>query len=268
MILPSTWYCKGTIMAKRNNSGSTKIRFDRVVLSATGAAKDTLWSRTTVGQEVRISQEITSYEDDCSTSMALDWTKAYAAVGGSFFFLKDDVIQTFEDAGATERHPRTAIGYDDAYVYFVVCDGRDEGVSEGMSMAELGDFFKNTLGAEWAINQDGGGSSTMVVNGDVKNNPSDGSERAVANGMMMCNLLAKSQSTTFDTDDELEATGSANVRLGPGTNYAIKSSVSSGADGDVLEHELNGVYAKGYYWWYIDFSTTSGWVAESLLDYR
>jgi len=52
------------------------------------------------------------------------------------------------------------------------------------------------------------------VNGTVMNNPSDGSERAVANGMLMCNLVAKSQSTTFSANDAVRTTASANVRQG------------------------------------------------------
>jgi hypothetical protein len=42
--------------------------------------------------------------------------------------------------------------------------------SEGMTIPELARSAKNTLGASWGISQDGGGSSTMVVNGQVMNN--------------------------------------------------------------------------------------------------
>ncbi len=33
----------------------------------------------------------------------------------------------------------------------------------------------------------------------------------------------------------------------------------------MVSHQLNGVYAKGYYWWKCNFSGTIGWIAESLL---
>ena len=92
--------------------------------------------------------------------MPLDWTKTYAAVGGSYHFLNNGVVQSFTDPGATARHPRTAVAYDANYVYFVVVDGRSP-VSVGMNMTELGNFCINYLGAMEGINQDGGGSSTM-----------------------------------------------------------------------------------------------------------
>ena len=42
------------------------------------------------------------------------------------------------------------------------------------------------LGAREALNLDGGGSTTMVVEGDVVNRPSDGSERAVSATRWWC----------------------------------------------------------------------------------
>ena len=36
-----------------------------------------------------------------------------------------------------------------------------------------------------AVNCDGGGSSEMIVDGWIKNNPSDGKEQAVPNGIIV-----------------------------------------------------------------------------------
>lgn len=77
--------------------------------------------------------------------------------------------RSFSDHGArygADRHPRTAIGLDaDApRAWLVVVDGRQAGFSEGMSLAELTALFVE-LGAEDALNLDGGGSSTMVLAG-------------------------------------------------------------------------------------------------------
>lgn len=84
-----------------------------------------------------------------------------------------------------DRHPRTCIGFnaDSTKVYFVVIDGRST-VSSGVSMAEAGGVFLG-LGAVNAVNLDGGGSSCMVVNGEVVNTPSDGSLRPVGNGCLL-----------------------------------------------------------------------------------
>ena len=49
-------------------------------------------------------------------------------------------------------------------------DGRNPGVSEGMSIKELADFAIKRLGATWGVTLDSGGSSTMVIDGVVVNN--------------------------------------------------------------------------------------------------
>jgi exopolysaccharide biosynthesis protein len=54
-----------------------------------------------------------------------------------------------------------------------------------MTLAELADLFLR-LGAREAINLDGGGSSAMVIRGQVINRPSDASgERAVGNALLL-----------------------------------------------------------------------------------
>lgn len=71
---------------------------------------------------------------------------------------------------AMASNPRTAIGIiDDLHYVFVVSDGRTED-SEGLSLYELAEFMQS-LGTAKAYNLDGGGSSTMVFNGKVINNP-------------------------------------------------------------------------------------------------
>jgi uncharacterized protein YraI len=59
-----------------------------------------------------------------------------------------------------------------------------------------------------------------------------------------------------------------NVRLGPGTNYGILTALTPGSQGVVVEHALNGVLAKGYSWWKIDFAGIVGWVNENSLAER
>jgi len=86
----------------------------------------------------------------------------------------------------TARHPRTVVATnaDRSLVWLVTIDGRQE-ASLGMSFAEMADFLL-TLGATDALNLDGGGSTAMVIDGEVVNRPSDiTGERAVANVLLL-----------------------------------------------------------------------------------
>ncbi len=80
------------------------------------------------------------------------------------------VTQNEEVGKAMASNPRTAIGIcGDGHYVFVVSDGRTD-ESEGLSLYELAEFLQE-LGVETAYNLDGGGSSTMVYQGEVINNP-------------------------------------------------------------------------------------------------
>lgn len=89
----------------------------------------------------------------------------------------------FPDRGdMRERHPRTAMGLSQDRRTFIlaVVDGRSA-TSAGMYGTELAELM-NELGAWQAFNLDGGGSSTMWIDGKgTVNDPSDGTPRAVAN---------------------------------------------------------------------------------------
>ena len=93
------------------------------------------------------------------------------------------VTENDEVDKAKGSNPRTAIGQiDDLHYVFVVSDGRTD-ESTGLSLNQLAEFMQS-LGVKTAYNLDGGGSSTMVFNGTVVNNPTtDGNkikERSVS----------------------------------------------------------------------------------------
>jgi hypothetical protein len=107
------------------------------------------------------------------------------AITGNVFLIRDGDIKSRDD---TEMHPRTAVGidYDTNRLLFLVIDGRQK-FSRGYTMVELANLMAE-LGADEAINLDGGGSSTMVAKRKgggltVVNSPSDGSQRSVPNGV-------------------------------------------------------------------------------------
>lgn len=87
---------------------------------------------------------------------------------------------------AEVRHPRTAVAYskDGRIVWLYVVDGRST-ASVGMTLVEMADALR-TLGAWNALNFDGGGSTTMVIEGKIVNKPSDPTgEREVGNALLV-----------------------------------------------------------------------------------
>ena len=88
---------------------------------------------------------------------------------------------------AAARHPRTAVGFDSGagLLWLVVVDGRQPPRSTGMSLPELADLLL-ALGADEALNLDGGGSSAMLLRGRIVSRPSDAEgERTVANSLWL-----------------------------------------------------------------------------------
>ncbi len=113
------------------------------------------------------------------------WT---AISGDRMLVSKGEIESGLDDA---LREPRTAIGINGngRYVYLVVVDGRQPFYSEGATFQELAELLLEQ-GAFFAMSLDGGGSSTLVIEGEdgepvILNSPIDnylpGRERPVAN---------------------------------------------------------------------------------------
>ena len=81
------------------------------------------------------------------------------------------------------RHPRSMIGWNDNYLYFIVVDGRQL-FSIGMTYPEMAALVKE-YGCVEAVELDGGGSSTLWAMGKILNSPSDLRPRAIANGLIL-----------------------------------------------------------------------------------
>jgi len=96
-----------------------------------------------------------------------------------------DILEGTFPRFSSGRHPRTAIGFnrDSTRLIALTVDGRRESDS-GMSLVELADAMLK-LGAYEAMAFDGGGSTTMVVEGKVVNRPSDEKgERPVGSALL------------------------------------------------------------------------------------
>jgi hypothetical protein len=116
-------------------------------------------------------------------------SKVFHAISGDRMVVMQG--QPVEGLDDSELDPRTAIGINrnGRWIYIVVVDGRQPFYSEGATFSDLAGILID-LGAYTAMAMDGGGSSTMVVEGEngqpvILNSPIDlyipGRERPVAN---------------------------------------------------------------------------------------
>ncbi|GAA3106257.1 phosphodiester glycosidase family protein [Streptomyces rectiviolaceus] len=93
--------------------------------------------------------------------------------------------RSFAYTWGIKRNPRMLIGVDrQGRMLLVGADGRQPGYSDGFGLNEGAELMKS-LGAVRAMALDGGGSVTMAVNGKVINSPSDGTERAVGDALLL-----------------------------------------------------------------------------------
>jgi hypothetical protein len=116
----------------------------------------------------------------------------YNAVAGNEQILTGGVNTAGAGSWDNTLNPHTAIGLapNGLLVLFTV-DGRQPGVSEGMTTREVADLLRNDYGVTDAINLDGGGSTTLcmadptphVVNIPVGNGNVPGTERAVGSNL-------------------------------------------------------------------------------------
>lgn len=161
----------GIVRSNRTKvSEGLKIKGKGLVLVARGTATKKL-KKARVGERATIVESIAS--------------SPTVAISGDRPLLTNGARVVVDDR---QMHPRTAVGIDadGGKVLILVIDGR-QSFSRGYTMVELANMMV-ALGAENALNLDGGGSSTMVghtVTGQfgVLNSPSDGGERLVPNGL-------------------------------------------------------------------------------------
>ena len=135
-----------------------------------------------------------------------DTSWMHDAVGGNIMVLLNGQVTNDTGNFCTTRHPRTVAGLsqDGRTLYLAVVDGRSTS-SVGMRCDELGTLMKN-LGAWTALNLDGGGSSAMWIRGSgVVNQPSDGSQRVVANHLAVLADGSGLPESCNDLDAEFEA---------------------------------------------------------------
>ena len=172
--------------APAQNGGGLTIASGQVVLSGSGAAADVvrrLAASVAAGAPLRA---VLAFSPKHGRLCALvgGWPRLVVN-GASIADSVDRLEGTFPRFSVT-RHPRTAVGFsrDSTTLYLITVDGRSES-SSGMSLAELASLMQS-LGVTQGLNLDGGGSTTLVLNGRVVNHPSDSAgERTVGNSLLI-----------------------------------------------------------------------------------
>ena len=86
------------------------------------------------------------------------------------------------------RYPRAALGIGLMGLIAFVCDGRGD-ADAGLTMGELATAMI-ALGAERAINLDGGGSASLVLGGELVNEPREEHGMALAGGRPVSTAIA------------------------------------------------------------------------------
>jgi uncharacterized protein YigE (DUF2233 family) len=126
--------------------------------------------------------------EQLTVGWSLGWYNVFDTVGGNPTMIENGSIipnNVYGSDAFFHRHPRTGVGTTpDGRVLLVTVDGRQPKWSVGMTLGQFATLFKQ-LGATWALNLDGGGSTTTWVNGSVMNRPSDGYERAVSSALLV-----------------------------------------------------------------------------------
>lgn len=167
---------KFIVTGKMSTSGNMKIEPDYAVLSADGTAKPVV-EQLKEGDvvEIKIEQILRDCGNSAPSITGLIGSSAALVLNGEAL-----------NSGDRARHPRTMYGYSKDGKQLIICvlDGRSS-ISSGAIYNEQSDIMVYA-GAEGAVNADGGGSSTLYIQGlGVMNHPSDGKPRAVSNGMYL-----------------------------------------------------------------------------------
>lgn len=167
----------GVVVRIDSNAAGVRIPASGFVVAVRGTALDRMTVR--VGDVIRWDARF----DGLSNVAEM--------IGGYPMLLLDGKHVHHNEAGlrttfADRRHPRAAIARDkQGKVLIVVVDGRRPGYSDGMTLQELGDYLL-AHGAVDALNLDGGGSTTLVMRGQIVNRPTDANgERPVANALLV-----------------------------------------------------------------------------------
>jgi len=144
-----------------------------------------------VGPRSKIPKGIIQQYDNINYTVKLspeDWNNIKYAVSGGPYLIKDGEIfidkQRFSESFLWMKAPRTAVGYTKGgSLILVTVDGRREG-TDGATLSELAKLMRE-LGAQNAMNLDGGSSTQMVYKGKIVNTPTTSGGNRVTNALVI-----------------------------------------------------------------------------------
>ena len=159
----------------------------RAALGVTASGFDIAWTTSREGRLQAWSAPPLHREGapaELDPAMATPWIVEDALGGGPALVSNGEVRvatnqEVFFGTAIPYTHPRTAAGIAaDGTLLLLLVDGRQR-TSRGVRLEELAAMMVD-IGAEEALNLDGGGSSSLVVNGKLLNSPAGrGKEREV-----------------------------------------------------------------------------------------
>jgi hypothetical protein len=187
----------GIITQIFDRKGSSLIPADGFVISASGKQRDEILPVAKIGAKA----DFYFMQFDFGRGLSVTNNTEGLAPGPS---INEDIVSgipllvlngkieiQWQQEGASKefvetRHPRTAVAkLKDGKFLMATIDGRQEGWSVGMNLSELAALLLE-LGAQDAMNLDGGGSTTMFMGGKVMNKPSDKEgERSVGSTILV-----------------------------------------------------------------------------------
>jgi hypothetical protein len=183
----------GRVIAVRDARGGS-IPPGSTVLSATGEVAAELLGVAHIGDRARVKADVTEGGRKIAVADGLgivnggpllveDGNARITAFAEGFVWLDDP---SFYYRFGLFRHPRTIAGVRaDGKILLVAIDGRQFDYSVGASFAEEAGVMR-ALGAIEALNLDGGGSTTLVIDGELVGRPSDAAgERPIGDALLL-----------------------------------------------------------------------------------
>lgn len=186
----------GKVVEINDGKGNSAIPRNGYVISASGKWREQILPLLKIGGKIKLRTATTfeakeGFPNDESRRTSLAFLNSADITNGVPQLIKDgkiDITWQQEKTGKSfveTHHPRTAVAkLKDGKFLMVTADGRSE-ASGGISLPDLAAYLLE-LGATDAMNLDGGGSTTMFLNGKVVNKPSDKEgERKVSDAILV-----------------------------------------------------------------------------------